>query len=133
MFKTEAFPSEPLAHAALSDDLAKAEAGIALAEQLITTQWSIVGRMEAAGTDATVSRGFLGQLEEQVALHRAYRDRLLTDLQLLSHHQLQRLAYKDARRRLRLLAAIGKVLATTLEFEDTLTNIAQLVVANLAD
>src|SRR5262245_47982920 len=40
---------------------------------------------------------------------------------------------RQAERRLRLIAEVGEVLATTLDFEDTLTNIAQLVVANLAD
>ena len=38
-----------------------------------------------------------------------------------------------AERKLRLIVEVGEVLATTLEFEDTLTNIARLVVANLAD
>ena len=40
---------------------------------------------------------------------------------------------KLAERKLRLIVEVGEVLATTLEFEDTLTNIARLVVANLAD
>jgi PAS domain S-box-containing protein len=39
----------------------------------------------------------------------------------------------QAERNLRVIAEVGEVLATTLEFEDTLTNIAQLVVDNLAD
>jgi len=46
--------------------------------------------------------------------------------------QIPRASGEVARRR-RLLAKLGEVLATTLEFEDTLNNIARLVVTHLAD
>jgi signal transduction histidine kinase len=50
----------------------------------------------------------------------------------LEHARLYRQC-KCAERKLRLIADVGDVLATSLEFEDTLTNIALLVITELAD
>jgi signal transduction histidine kinase len=128
-------------HSPWAERVVQAERWIASAEQHVTRQRGIVARLAASGLDSSSAREFLAVVEKSLTGFHAYREHLLKEdsapgepgLAFQDNDRAEASRERAAERelRLRLIAEVGSVLATTPGFEDTLTSLAELVVENL--
>jgi hypothetical protein len=63
----------------LREDLAQAEAQVALGAKHIAEQWRLISELQSNGQDTTAARAVLTDLERAQALHIADRDHLRTN------------------------------------------------------
>jgi hypothetical protein len=64
----------------LREDLAQAEAQVALGAKHIAEQWRLISELQAERRDTTAARDLLRDLEAMQALHLADRNRLRKEL-----------------------------------------------------
>jgi len=109
----------------LEQQLADCDRQLTLAERQLDKHERIRSRLAAGGFETTSQTSMAASGEEDVQRRSdAERDVALAAMPV---------DRREVARRRRLVGKLGEALATTLEFEDTLNSIAQLVVTHLAD